>query len=78
MLNRGYLSDYDFQPPEKWDTFAKKWKIPAQDVAALFRRLEDPVCDGICTICGAPFRDCEIVVLSHPIQCKLLAVGDSF
>lgn len=41
----GYLSDYDFQPPEKWEAFAKKWKIPAQDVAAIFRRLKEEQVD---------------------------------
>jgi len=43
----GYLSDYDFQPPEKWEAFAKKWKIPAQDVATLFGRLKDEQVDVV-------------------------------
>lgn len=41
FCNSGYLSDYNFQPPEKWEAFAKKWTIPSHDVALVFRRLQD-------------------------------------
>ena len=36
-----YLKLYGFSPPKHWEEFADKWQMPPQEVANIFRRLQE-------------------------------------